>query len=380
MIDSFIAASGFLQTVHDWLLTHVATRSTQLDTAPDALLDAFKGLGTNGWLALRISQDYGGQGVDAHTYFGFQFLLARYSGTLAFLQTQHQSAAGFIASGSNPHLKASYLADMATGKRRVGIGYSHLRRPVSPLQAIPAEDGYCLTGEIPWITGEGFFDECVVAAQAPNGDAVLGIIPLSEHDPGQKPLLHNDLRGSLVIGDPMPLMVMGVTNTVRMSLSQWWLSPTHLIDVKPSTWLPIRDRQNVIKAASFALGCAQAGIDIITQEINRKGWRSLMPHRDQLQQSVDQCFGACLQRIGDVVQSEPEVADHRQLRAQAVALAGRCSQGAIATVGGAANLRDHPAQRIYRETLMFTVTGQTPDVAHAILNELADPSPSRAPL
>ncbi|MEB3212814.1 MAG: acyl-CoA dehydrogenase family protein [Leptolyngbyaceae bacterium] len=375
MIESFISQSEFLQTVHDWLLEQVAPQSMQLDTEPDALLNAFKGLGEQGWLALRAPHKKSGTTVDSATYFGFQFLLARYSGALAFLQTQHQSAAGFIAGGTNSHLKATYLSAMATGQHRVGIGYSHLRRPVSPLHAVPDSDGYRVTGDIPWVTGEGFFEECVIAATLPSGDVILGVIPLVEHFSSESETRDSLQQGSLVISDPMPLMVMDVTHTVRVALNHWFIPARHVVDIKSANWLPMRDRQNVLKAASFALGCAQAGLDLITDAIDRKGWRSLTPYRNQLQQAVDTCFTSCIQRLGQSSLAEPEVEYRRQLRAQAVDLAGRCAQGAIATVGGASNLLHHPAQRVYREALMFTVTGQTPDVAQAILAQLANREP-----
>ncbi|MEM9451583.1 MAG: acyl-CoA dehydrogenase family protein [Cyanobacteria bacterium P01_E01_bin.6] len=375
MVESFIAESELLQTMYAWLIRHVAPRAAQLDTDPAALLDALKGLGEQGWLALRVPTHQGGLGADANTYFGAQFLLARYSGALAFLQTQHQSAASFIAGGGNRDLQATYLSAMATGQRRVGIGYSHLRRPVSPLRAISEEAGYRLHGDIPWVTGHGFFDDCVAAATLPSGDAVLGLIPLTEHQPrtlrSHLQRSHPYPQGSLIISDPMPLIAMEVTNTVRISLDNWFLPASHVVDVKSMDWLPTSDRQKVLKAASLALGCAQAGLDIITDAVDRKGWRSLTPHRDSLQHAVNTCFTACIEQLSNPSLADSDVHHRRRLRAQAVDLAGRCAQGAIATVGGAANLLNHPAQRVYREALIVTVTGQTPDLAAAMLSQLA---------
>ena len=361
MLNQFMNSSELLHTVDAWLLDQVAPRAEQLNAEPAILLDAFKGLGEQGWLTLRVPVHKGGRGVPPNIYFGFQFLIARYSGALAFLQTQHQSAASFIANGKNDSLQTTYLPEMSTGLRRLGIGFSHLRRPVSPLQAIPVAGGYQLRGDIPWVTGHDIFEECVIAATLPDGKALFGIIPLRDQQ-------HNS---SISISPPIPLMSMAVTNTVRVGLDDWFLPTPQVIDIKPADWLTTSDRRGVLKAARLALGCAQAGLDCMTQAIDRKGWRSLTDDHNRLQKAVNDCFIACLEQIESSAFSESDIAYRRSLRAQAVDLAGRCAHGAIAIEGGAANMLSHPAQRIYREALIFTVSGQTPELAQSILAQLA---------
>lgn len=366
MLNQFMNSSELLQTVDDWLLDQVAPRAEQLNTEPKILLNAFKGLGDQGWLTLRVPVHKGGQGVSPNIYFGFQFLVARYSGALAFLQTQHQSAANFITNGNNDALHTTYLYDMSSGLRRLGIGFSHLRRPVSPLHAVSVTGGYRLRGNVPWVTGHGIFEECIIAATLPDGKAIFGIIPLTDQP-------HNSSisNSSINISAPLPLLSMAVTNTVSVELDNWFL-PTHqVVDIKPANWLETSDRRGVLKAASLALGCAQAGLDCMTQAIEQKGWRSLTNDRNRLQQAVNDCLATCLEQIECSSLSESDVAYRRSLRAQAIDLAGRCAHGAIAIVGGAANMLTHPAQRIYREALVFTVSGQTPELAQSILTHLA---------
>lgn len=48
----------------------------------------------------------------------------------------------------------------------------------------------------------------------------------------------------------------------------------------------------------------------------------------------------------------------------------RCANAAITVSSGAANYQDHPAQRVYREALVFAVSGQTTAVMEATLAEL----------
>ena len=58
---------------------------------------------------------------------------------------------------------------------------------------------------------------------------------------------------------------------------------------------------------------------------------------------------------------------HLHLRAWAIDLAVRCAHAAVTVSSGAANYSNHAAQRVYREALVFTVTGQTTAVMAATL-------------
>ncbi|WP_293068094.1 MULTISPECIES: hypothetical protein [unclassified Moorena] len=63
-----------------------------------------------------------------------------------------------------------------------------------------------------------------------------------------------------------------------------------------------------------------------------------------------------------------------QLRTWAINLAGRCAQAAVTVSSGAANYKHHPAQRVYREALVFTVSGQTTAIMEGSLARLVNVS------
>jgi alkylation response protein AidB-like acyl-CoA dehydrogenase len=108
--SSFDRDRNFLDRVELFLREAIAPQAANLDRDPQALCTALQSLGQRSLLALRVTvgQEQNGtvkQGVDEETYRSFQELVARYSGALAFLQTQHQSAATMIASSQNEDLK-----------------------------------------------------------------------------------------------------------------------------------------------------------------------------------------------------------------------------------------------------------------------------------
>jgi alkylation response protein AidB-like acyl-CoA dehydrogenase len=98
-----------LELTKSYLQESVAPHATAIDSDSDALKNALMGMGELGLLALRVPSRWGGSEVSEQTFHTFQELVARYSGALAFLQTQHQSAAAMLVQSQNEVLKREYL-------------------------------------------------------------------------------------------------------------------------------------------------------------------------------------------------------------------------------------------------------------------------------
>lgn len=156
-----------LAVAETYLREEVAPRAADIDLDPDALGEALNGLCRRNLMALKRPAAFGGPAIDEAGFRQFQESVARYSGTLAFLQTQHQSAVSLIAKGDNERLKHETLPYMADGRRLIGIGFSQLRRSGPPiLTATPVEGGYRLDGLVPWVTrpsGHRELDNAAVA-------------------------------------------------------------------------------------------------------------------------------------------------------------------------------------------------------------------------
>lgn len=365
-----------------YLREQIAPKAALLDANPDALQQAFRELGDRHLLGLRVPSEWQGSDINELTFRAFQELVARYSGALAFLQTQHQSAAVRLAQSSNQTLKQEYLPYMARGQKRIGLGFSQLRRSGDPLvKATPIAGGYCLNGEVPWITGFGCFDDFIIGATLPNGQAVLGLVPLRDtaqalgQTPGQtsaQVAVQASLQlseGSISLSQPLSLAAMASTNTVTATLTNWFLADAQVIDLKPAGWIQQSDRQNVLQHGFFALGCAQAGLDIVATVPSQPFiTNALTALTEELHSCRTGMYQA--QAIGDTGM-------HRlDLRAWSIELAVRCTHAAVIVSRGAANYADHPAQRVYREALAFTVFGQTPAVMEATLARLIQSAPN----
>ncbi|MGB3534050.1 MAG: acyl-CoA dehydrogenase family protein [Microcoleaceae cyanobacterium] len=351
--------SHLLEKTAAYLKIHVAPIANEIDFTPELLQQAFTGLGNLEVLGLKIPSAWGGLSVNARTFSQFQELIARYSGALAFLQTQHQSASAMLSQSSNTALQQAYLPLMSSGKVKLGIGFSQLRRQGKPtLTATAVEGGYLLNGLVPWVTGWGIFDEFIAAATLPGGEAVFGIVPLR---------ITQQPTGYLNVSSPMLLCGMSATNTVSVTLRQWFLPEKQVVFIKPTGWIEQRDRQNPLKASFFALGCAQAGIDVLETTLEKKGFEFIQTAINAFTTELNQCRDGILQ-----AENNPNLtlAEKYKLRGWGIDLAVRCAHAAVTVSSGAANLMNHNAQRVYREALVFTISGQTTGLMEGTLSHL----------
>jgi alkylation response protein AidB-like acyl-CoA dehydrogenase len=351
---------ALLDLAESYLRESVAPVASQIDENPLALKEALQGLGNRSLLALRVPKSWGGAQVSEETYRRFQQLVPRYSGALAFLQTQHQSAAEMLTNSENESLKRQYLPYMGRGQVLVGVGFSQLRRQGDPpVKAIPVEGGYQLEGEVPWVTGFGFFQDFIVGAALPDGRAVYGMVPFIE--------TFQAAGGAIAFTEPMQLGAIASTNTVTATLTDWFLPEEHVLFVKRAGAIHENDKKNVLYHGFSALGCARAGLDILEAAHSSKQLPFLKLAFESLNEEVTRCNAAMIEALPPESQSWEE---RLQLRAWAINLAVRCANAAVTVSSGAANYRYHAAQRVYREALVFTVSGQTTAVMEATLARL----------
>ena len=352
---------NILNLTQNYLEQNIKSQAAIIDRDPIKLQQALQDLGKLEILALKVPQSLGGSGLSAKDYAKFQILITRYSGALAFLQTQHQSAASMLASCNNQKLQNQYLPDMKTGKQLVGVGFSHLRRRGEPLvHAIAVEEGYLISGEVPWITGFDFFDNFIIGATLPDGKELYALLPFQ--DQVQASL------GNIKFSEPLELISLAATNTVTAKIDNWLLAEEFVLYIKSKNYIHQTSVKKVIEHGFFALGCAYAALDILQQIYDKKQLEFIKQSFLSLKQEVINCETAMF----DALASETATYDSKlKLRSQAINLAQRCSQAAVIVSSGAANYLNNAAGRVYREALLFSVSGQTIDVMEMTLRQLS---------
>jgi alkylation response protein AidB-like acyl-CoA dehydrogenase len=346
-----------LEKCEQFFLEHVKPYAEAIDQDPGALRLAFDRMAESELLALRRPQKYGGPEISEKGFRSFQELSARYSGALSFLTTQHQSAVSMLARSSNEDLKAAYLPQMANGGVTSGIGFSQLRRPGPPvMRAEPTDGGYILDGQVPWITGYSFFREFLIGATLPDGSAVFGFVPFAKTE-------------RIQLSEAMRLASLESPQTVSAEISGHFLPEEKVVFIKGSDWAQKNDMINIVLQGHFALGCAQAGIDIVRAAFERKGMAFLEDAAKALESELAECRAAAAKVPAGM---DSEITEEKlELRAWAIDLAARCGHAAVAASSGVANSVWHPAQRVYREALVYTVSAQTADIMRATLTRLS---------
>ncbi|MGB2924887.1 MAG: acyl-CoA dehydrogenase family protein [Limnothrix sp.] len=342
---------AFWENLTEFLRSDVASYAEEIDQNGVALGEVLQGLGDRRLLGLRVPTEWGGSGLSLADYYAATVKITAASGILAFLQTQHQSAAAQIAKFGSAKQK-ELLPKMVTGEIKVGVGFSHLRRQGKPmLVAKPQGDVFLLTGIIPWITGHGFFRRAIAGATLPNGDELYGLIPLQNTQQSN--------GGTIDCGTPLPLAAMGQSKTVTVKLNQWLLAPEDVLVIKPAGSIQRGDRHKVLHHGFFALGCAHG----ILESLATANFSEIQSLKSQLSKLHHEMFQA-------IADPPADFQTQLQLRIKAVALAQQYAAIALTTAGGAGNLLTHPAQRHYREALMFSIFGQTPTIRNATLQTL----------
>jgi alkylation response protein AidB-like acyl-CoA dehydrogenase len=173
---------------------------------------------------------------------------------------------------------------------------------------------------------------------------------------------------SLSLSDPLDMAAISSTNTVTAELHNWFLPDDRVLFLKPPNWMQANSQTNVLHHSFFALGCARAGLDILATAAEKKSFPFLHRSFEQLDDELNRCREAIFAADGEVVKAYE---DRLSLRAWAIDLAGRCTFAAVSACSGASNSSQHPAQRVYREALVYAVSGQTQDVMQATLQRLA---------
>lgn len=327
----------------EYLRGEVRANAARIDQETAALRVAFDGLAERGLMALRLPASLGGPGWPDADFREFQLEVARASGTLAFLQTQQQRAVSMISKMAPPTTAERMLRGTSHNDQTIGIAFSQLRRDGEPvLRAEPVAGGYRLNGKMPWITGLGFFAHILIGATLPDGRTLFCRHPFAASD-------------QLQLSDPMQLAAMQAALTVSGEARDLFIPAEEEICIESGDWIHENDKLNVTIQAFFALGNSRAAIDLLAG------------------QEVEPQFEAVWQDLRSLAaRQDLPISEKYAIRARAIEFMGRAAHAALVASSGRGIGLDHAAQRIARESLVFSVSAITREVQLATLRNLAE--------
>ena len=308
--------------------------------------------------------EYGGQAAPGAVTRQVAEILAGACGVTHFVQAQHHGPVGLIAGSGNESVKEQYLRALCEGRTLAGVAFSHLRRPRPVLTASPVPGGYQVSGEAPWVTSWGLAGVFVVAADLPEG-RILYFVREGKESDGVSP------------SPPLSLAVMNASSTVRLQFEDLFVPEEDVVRVMEREAWQARDRINTAHPNPAVFGIAETCLRETRLLAEKSGGETLAEtleaYDGELQDCRETAYG-----IADAGATEAHLTRLLEVKAWSLDLVARTTHAYIAAVGGRAMSADHPAQRLMREAMFYTIQAQTSAVRDATLHDLRERSRQRS--
>lgn len=350
----------------DVLLPRAA--ASDMAAGPDP--ENFRALAAAGLLGLGVPVRFSGQEASPEAQRSCTELLAAACGVTTFVQAQHHGPCRMIAACPNEALKARLLPDLAAGRALCGISFAHLRRPGPPvLRATRVPGGYRLDGTAPWVTGWGLMNQFVFGAVLPDQQFIYLWSPVRRADYADLFAETIPKDGDLVPSGPIPLCAMNASATVLLTCDGWFVPDDHTLAFSDHETMQRNDRLGVLGGTALPLGCAAASVRLLCETADRRSSAAITRAAETFQREWERMRDAI--RAWDGRSNEPGFFEQAvRLRARAIEFAVRAAHAAVAASSGSANTQTHPAQRLLREAMFYTVQAQTQEVMAATLEQL----------
>jgi alkylation response protein AidB-like acyl-CoA dehydrogenase len=272
--------------------------------------------------------------------------LAGACGVTFFVWVQHHAPVRMLARTANAGLRERHLDDLCSGRVLGGVAFAYLRRPGPPaVAARPVPGGWRVDGEAPWVTSWGLAGLFSVAARV--GDDVVYFFLSGDATPHLRP------------SAPLALAAMGASATVRVAFDDLFVPDDDVVaEMSYADWQAF-DRLTTSQPNPAAFGIAATCV------------RLLADHEPDAARVFGAEVDECRARSYALADSaDADLAALVATRAEGLALAVRTATALVASVGGRAMSLDHPAQRLLREAVFFTIQAQTPELRRATLDQL----------
>ncbi|MEA2704966.1 MAG: hypothetical protein QOD63_2911 [Actinomycetota bacterium] len=271
--------------------------------------------------------------------------LAGACGVTFFVWVQHHAPVRLLATSSNVGLQQRILPELLSGQQLAGIAFAYLRRLGPPaVTARRVRGGILVDGEAPWVTSWGLADVFAVAARL-DGDVVFFLLP-GRATPAVKP------------SAPLALAAMNASCTVRLTFDGLFVPDDDVISVTPVDQWRLTDRIATAKPHPAVFG------------VIRTCCRLLGAQGKALDEERVECRKLSYALADDPRTDDAHLARMVEARAWSYEVALRAAGALVASAGGRAMQRSHPAQRLLREAAFFSIQAQSADLRSATLDRL----------
>lgn len=352
--DRCAALLARAREIADQVLAPQAQETDQASTLP---LENVRVLAEAGLLGMSVPVEYGGQGAPGRAVREFMEILAGGCGVTAFLLFQHLGACRQIAGSENEALKERLLSLLARGERFCTLAFSHLRRPGPPvLRVEPEAGGYRFDGKAPWATGWGMATDLLLAGTLAGGDSLWVVVPAMED-------------GALQASPPLRLCAVNASATVSLTCRGLLAPRDSMVKTSTPQQLAADTYAGLLSHSMLSIGVAAAAIRVLRERAG-SGRAFISGAADTLAAEADAARAAVHEWA-----ERPDDPRYRSLtlriRSWCIDLGVRAAHAAVVASAGGANSLDHPAQRLYREAMLYSVTALTGELQEQALGRIA---------
>src|SRR5579871_360669 len=233
-----------------------------------------------------------------------------------------------------------FVANMNVGDRfhgpvwpKVGVAFGHLGKPEPSLPRL--QNGRA-NGVAPWLTGAGIFDQVVLGLHDAARQEIFALVDA----------LH---RPAFTHSEPLSLLACAGTRTVRVRLEDLPVTDDQILKIDPPGSKAHGDAGWVLYQTPLMVGCVRACHKIIAAS----------PRVDAAQKAdCERTTEKLLDRIYSAF-AGGDMSEGARLRAEIGDYSVRIARLAAMASGAGGLLITHPAQRLYREALVYSLMAQT---------------------
>ncbi len=359
---------AFVSTEFDELCLLFAERAAAVDTGGpmgELIQDNVRRLARFGFFGAGISSAYGGLSLTEAERRDAVERIAAACGATAFAQNQLHAGGAFVSGASDEQVKQELLPVLANGSLLCGVAFAHLRRAGKPVvTAAPLDDdsgGFLINGAAPWISVWGLLDAFILGATIESTGEML--------------FCYVDRRsaaeaGAIEASEPMQLAVMTAADTISLEIRDLIVPARYVLQRRDADYMQRSDFAGITSHVTLPLGCARGSAEYLA---------SLAPNQPQaseaatrLNSEIADCRAQSIawsgsRALGSGMDADSYKTNALRVRAEAINLALRAAETAIAASGGKAHLLTHPAQRRLREAGFYATMAMTSDTQTALM-------------
>lgn len=317
-----------------------------LDVDADGVIPGrhFDLLAEQGFYGLAGRSEHGGAETDLAEF--VRIIETLCGGCLAttFTWLQHHSVVRALSSTPNPNLRERYLDATIRGEVRGGVALAGAIPRPPLLWAFPADGGWLLRGESPFVSGWGMVDLLLISARdAAGGDEGTIVSGLADVQAGDG-----------ITAEELWLIAAQGSNTVRLRFTDFFLPAERVLSEVSHEDFLAHQKASVRLNGSLAMGVAGRCIRMIGQA----GQPELADRLDTRRRTIRDRLDAGLRDPGALPPA----------RAAASELAHRAAGALVVAAGSSGILAHRHAQRLVREAAFTLVAAGRPEIKNSLVD------------